>query len=83
MICPVPIYAGLLNASFSQIPQSGANNPIILIHLLKAITAMACCARTEEQRAALRDQGPRPLGGCEARNRQSGQFAGCGAAWSS
>lgn len=56
VICPTPTYASLLNASFSQIRQSGADKPIILIHLLKAITAMACCARTDEQRAALRDQ---------------------------
>lgn len=56
VICPVPTYGTLLNASFSQIRQSGADKPIILMHLLKAYAALACCARTGEQRSALRDQ---------------------------
>mgnify|MGYP002716949788 FL=1 len=56
VICPVPTYAALLNASFSQIRQSGAEKPLVLIHLLKASAAMAPCARTEEQRSALQDQ---------------------------
>ncbi|QIR86519.1 DUF2254 domain-containing protein (plasmid) [Paracoccus sp. AK26] len=56
VICPVPTYATLLNASFSQIRQSGTEKPLILIHLLKAFAAMAPCARTEEQRSALQDQ---------------------------
>ncbi len=56
VICPVPTYASLLNASFSQIRQSGTDKPLVLIHLLKAFAAMAYCAQTEEQRSALRDQ---------------------------
>lgn len=56
VICPRPSYGSLLNASFSQIRQSGCDKPIILIHLLKALQAMAPCANTGDQQAALRDQ---------------------------
>ena len=56
MICPRPTYAGLLSASFSQIRQNGTDKPLVLIHLLKAFKAMGYCARTDEQRAALREQ---------------------------
>nr|WP_162623650.1 DUF2254 domain-containing protein [Paracoccus saliphilus] len=56
IICPRPGYGSLLNASFSQIRQSGADKPIILIHLLKAMGAMSHCVGTAEQQAALRDQ---------------------------
>lgn len=53
VVCPRPSYAGLLNASFSQIRQAGTDKPLILIHLLKTFKAMARCARTEQQRRAL------------------------------
>ncbi|MBM3606345.1 MAG: DUF2254 domain-containing protein [Alphaproteobacteria bacterium] len=53
VICPRPTYAGLLNASFSQIRQNGADKPLILIHLLNALKAIGYCACVDEQRAAL------------------------------
>ncbi|WP_410217057.1 DUF2254 domain-containing protein [Paracoccus sp. (in: a-proteobacteria)] len=56
LICPRSTHAGLLNASFSQIRQNGADKPLILIHLLKAFRAMSYCVRSDEQREALRDQ---------------------------
>lgn len=56
VVCPRPTYAALLNASFSQIRQNGADKPLILIHLLQAFKAISYCARTEEQRIALREQ---------------------------
>lgn len=56
LVCPRPTYDSLLNASFSQIRQSGAGTPIILIHLLNALQAMSHCADTAEQQAALRHQ---------------------------
>lgn len=54
VVCPGSTYAALLNASFSQIRQAGSEKPLILIHLLKALKAMAPCTRTDEQRRALR-----------------------------
>ena len=56
VVCPRPNYAALLNASFSQIRQNGADKPLILIHLLKTFKAVGYCARTDEQRTALREQ---------------------------
>ncbi len=56
VICPRPTYAILLNASFSQIRQSGAEKPLVLIHLLQAMGKVSRCARTDEQREALRAQ---------------------------
>lgn len=56
LVCPRPTYGNLLNASFSQIRQSGPDKPIILIHLLKALEAMHHCATTPDQHAALQDQ---------------------------
>lgn len=56
VVCPRPTYAALLNASFSQIRQNGADKPLILIHLLKTFKAVGYCARTDEQRTALREQ---------------------------
>jgi uncharacterized membrane protein len=56
VICPRATYATLLSASFDQIRQNGADKPLILIHLLEAIVRIGRCARTEEQRVALREQ---------------------------
>ncbi|WP_162806788.1 DUF2254 domain-containing protein [Sphingosinicella terrae] len=52
----VTTYAGAVDAAFNQIRQAGSSMPSILIHLLKAIEALAEHMRTEEQRAALRRQ---------------------------
>lgn len=56
VICSRSTYGSLLNASFSQIRQAGSDKPLILIHLLKTFQATALCARTEEQRSALRSE---------------------------
>lgn len=47
-------YHGAVDAAFNQIRQAGASKPAILVHMLKAIGAIAEHARTAEQRDALR-----------------------------
>ncbi len=46
-------YGGIVDAAFNQIRQAGAAKPSILIHLLRAIGAIAEHTRTQEQRSAL------------------------------
>ena len=47
-------YTGALDAAFNQIRQAGSSKPSILIHLLKALGAIAQHAQTHEQRLGLR-----------------------------
>lgn len=49
-------YAGLLQASFSQIRQNGGDKPIIVLHLLEALERIAEHVRTKDQREALFEQ---------------------------
>jgi len=49
-------YAGLLQASFNQIRQNGADKPIIVLHLLEAIGRIAEHVRTRDQYEALTEQ---------------------------
>ncbi|HWH17490.1 MAG TPA: DUF2254 domain-containing protein [Allosphingosinicella sp.] len=46
-------YGGAVDAAFDQIRQAGAAKPSILIHMLRAIGAIAEHTRTDEQRSAL------------------------------
>lgn len=56
LICPRPTYGSLIAAAFDQIRQNGADNLIIVIHLLEAIGRIAQHATLPEQREALRRQ---------------------------
>lgn len=47
-------FPGIVDAAFDQIRQSGARTPSVLIHMLRAIGALAEHLETEAQRAALR-----------------------------
>jgi uncharacterized membrane protein len=46
-------FRGALDAAFRQIRQAGSAKPSVLVHMLKAIGALAEHVRTEEQRQAL------------------------------
>lgn len=48
-----PSFHGAVDAAFNQIRQAGAAKPSILVHMLKAIGAIAEHTRTDEQRDAL------------------------------
>lgn len=56
MACTPPTYAGLIEASFNQIRQNGADKPIIVLHMLEAIGRIAEHVRLPAQHAALSDQ---------------------------
>lgn len=53
VICERPVYASLIGAALNQIRQNGGDKPIVLIHLLSAISRIAPHVRTESQREAL------------------------------
>lgn len=46
-------FRGVVDAAFDQIRQAGAGMPSVLIHMLRAISALAEHLRTDEQRSAL------------------------------
>jgi uncharacterized membrane protein len=56
MVRRVSDFQGIVDAAFDQIRQSGARVPSVLIHMLRAIAALAEHLETEEQRSALRRQ---------------------------
>ena len=56
VLFPPLSFRSLLKASFSQIRQTAADKPFVLIHLLKALEQMAHSAVTDEQRAYLEEQ---------------------------
>ena len=56
VICEQSTYGTLLGATFHQIRQNGGDKPLIVIHLLNAISRMVPHVRTESQRDALREE---------------------------
>ncbi len=56
ILFPPLSFRSLLKASFSQIRQTAAAKPFVLIHLLKALEQMAHSAVTDEQRGYLEEQ---------------------------
>lgn len=56
VICERPVYGSLIGAAFHQIRQNGGDKPIVLIHLLSAISRIAPHVRTESQREALEQE---------------------------
>lgn len=53
MVRDVTTYPGAVGAAFSQIRQAGSGKPSILVHMLRAIGAIAEHVRSTEQRDAL------------------------------
>ena len=56
VVCERPTHASLLSAAFDQIRQSGADKPLVLIHLARAVGQIAEVLRTLDQAQMLRDQ---------------------------
>jgi uncharacterized membrane protein len=56
VVCERPTHASLLSAAFDQIRQSGADKPLVLIHLAQAVGRIAEVLRTQIQAQALHDQ---------------------------
>jgi uncharacterized membrane protein len=53
VIAVPPTFDGLVDAAFNQIRQYGATSVAVTIRLLEAITTVAGCVQTSQQRAAL------------------------------
>jgi uncharacterized membrane protein len=56
VVCERPTHASLLSAAFDQIRQSGADKPLVLIHLARAVGQIAEVLRTLDHAQMLRDQ---------------------------
>ena len=56
MVWPRPNYASLISAAFDQIRQNGADKPLVVIHLIKAIGRIADHAKIPGQVDALKGQ---------------------------
>lgn len=56
VVCERPSHASLVSTAFDQIRQSGADKPLVLIHLAGAVGRIADAACTQVQVALLRDQ---------------------------
>lgn len=56
-VIAVPVtFADVADTAFERIRHYGRADSAVMAHLLRVITDVAACARTEEQRAALREQ---------------------------
>jgi uncharacterized membrane protein len=56
VVCERPTHASLVGVAFDQIRQSGADNPLVLIHLARAVGRIAEVLGTPDQAQILRDQ---------------------------
>jgi uncharacterized membrane protein len=56
VVCERPTHASLVGVAFDQIRQSGADKPLVLIHLARTVGRIADVLRTRDQAQALRDQ---------------------------
>jgi uncharacterized membrane protein len=56
VVCERPTYESLISVAFDQVRQSGAEKPLVLIHLARAIGRIADAVRTGEQVDLLRNQ---------------------------